>query len=178
MLFHDCNVTWSWVWHSLQMMWKESSFHKTHMALIAQSHLLLMLLCQSKGHFLFKLLSELVFVFSLNCKCSYVPWRPGYHMSQTALHVRQERVQRLLTKKNVYGNSKFHFFNVTPRFSPRNYCFVFCNLKAAISTFLRYSTRPKHVWKENKYMKRDWLVYFQCAEYIRLLFILWVDVIK
>lgn len=34
-------------------------------------------------------------------------------------------------------------------------CFVFCNLKAAISTFLRYSRRPKHFWEENKYMKRE-----------------------
>lgn len=91
-------------------------------------------------------------------------------MSQAALHVCHEKVQRLVNKKKVYGNSKFHFFNGNPQdfLQEINCYFVFCNLKAAISTFLRYSRRPKHFWKENKYMKRDWLFYFQCAEYIRL----------
>lgn len=84
-------------------------------------------------------------------------------MSQAALHVCHEKVQRLLTKKKVYGNSKFHFLkkcNPQDFLQEINYCFVFCNLKAATSTFLRYSRRPKHVWKENKYMKRDgWFIF-------------------
>lgn len=95
-------------------------------------------------------------------------------MSQTALHVCHEKVQRLF-KKKVCGNLKFHFLKCNPQdfLQEINYCFVFYNLKAAISTFLRYSRRPKHVWKENKYTKKDWLVYFQCAKYINIrLFIL------
>lgn len=67
-----------------------------------------------------------------------------------------------LTKKKVYGNSKFHFLKCNPQdfLHEINDCFVFCNLKAATSTYLRYSRRPKHVWKENKYMKRDgWFIF-------------------
>lgn len=68
-----------------------------------------------------------------------------------------------LTKKKVYGNSKFHFFflcNPQDFLQEINYCFVFCNLKAATGTFLRYSRRPKHVWEETKYMKRDgWFIF-------------------
>lgn len=93
---------------------KESSFHKTHMALIAQSHLLLKLLCQSKGHFVLRPLSEFVFVFFSKLNAVMSIWRPGYHMSQAALHVCREKVQRLL-KKKVYGNLKLHFFNVIPK---------------------------------------------------------------
>lgn len=178
MWFHDCTVTRSWVWHSLTDDVEVSSFHKSPMAPIAQPHLLSILLCQSKGRLSWKATFK-------TCLCIFSKLKMQLRTlggQGTTGHRRpymcaMRRFKDCLTKKKVFGKSKFHFFNVTPRFSPRkNYCFVFCNLKAAISTFLRYSRRPKHVWKENKYMKRNWLVYFQCAEYIRLLFILWVDV--
>lgn len=81
---------------------------------------------------------------------------------------------KTVNKKESLRECKISFSNGNPQdfLQKINCCFAFCNLKAAISTFLRYSRRPKHFWKENKYMKRDWLFYFQCAEYIRLLFIL------
>lgn len=36
-------------------------------------------------------------------------------MSQAALHVCREKVQRLLAKMKVYGKSKFHFLNSNPQ---------------------------------------------------------------
>lgn len=86
----------------------------------------------------------------------------GYHVSQAALDMCHEKVQRL-TKST--GTQNFIFVMVTPQdfLQEINY-FVLYNLKAASSTFLRYSRRPKHFWKKNKYIKRDWLFYFQCAD--------------
>lgn len=81
MLFHNCNnVTWSWAWCSNRRCERKGVFIKL-MPLIAQSHLLLMSLRRSKGHFLVRLLSELFLVFSLSYKCSYV------HLEARAPHV-------------------------------------------------------------------------------------------
>lgn len=59
------------------------------MALIAQSHLL------KQRAPSFKATSELVFVFSLSDVCSHVYVEAGKHLSQAALHVCHEKVQRL-----------------------------------------------------------------------------------
>lgn len=59
------------------------------MALIAQSHLL------KQRAPSFKATSELVFVFSLSDVCSHIHLEAGYHMSQAALHVCHENIQRL-----------------------------------------------------------------------------------
>lgn len=66
-------------------------------------------------------------------------------MSQAALHVCHEKVQRLLTKKESLWELEISLFKCNPQdfLQEINYSFVFCNLKAAISTFLRYSRRPK-----------------------------------
>jgi hypothetical protein len=148
------------------------------MALIAQSHLLLMLLYQSKGHFLLRLLSELVFVFSLNYKCKYV------HLEARVPHVRGSltcvpwEIQRLLTKKESLWELKISFLNNPQDFLQEINCyFVFCNIKKQLLVHFWDIAEDQNIFgKRINIWKETGCFIFSVL--IRLLFILWVDVMK